>query len=280
MRTIRAGLIGYPVEHSVSPRIFETLGRALGCRVGYKKHQVKPKDLASALSRLRPLAGLNVTIPHKEAVLPLLSGLTPQARAIGAVNAIRFTRKGGWGENTDADGFADALRETGVKVKGAAAMIYGAGGAARAVGYALGKMGAGKVTFKARTERRARKAAKDIGKAFPRTKYMCAGRRAPTCGLHINATPLGMKGFPRRSPAETLSGCEWAFDLVYGRRTPFLKEAARVGAKTMDGSAMLVYQALRAWQFWGGRLGGRSRKALKNDISRDCGFGKFSPLLD
>lgn len=267
MKVFRAGLIGDPVAHSKSPEIFKALGRLLKKKIDYRTHRVRLKDLEQALYSLRRLAGCSITIPHKQAVIPFLSRLTPQARAIGAVNVIRFDRQGPVGHNTDVVGFADALRETGVRVQGTDAVVYGAGGAARAVGYALGQMKAKRVTFVGRNKAKGKKAAMDIGKAFPRTGYSSSSK-APSAQLHINATPLGMKGFPGRSPAASLPACELAFDLVYGRQTPFLKQAAASGAVTVDGTPMLVYQALRAWRFWGGRLGGRSRKSLKDDILR------------
>lgn len=269
MKAVRAAVIGDPIGHSKSPVIFEQLGKLLGTRIIYRKQRVRPKELERALRRLRRLAyrGCSVTIPHKQSVIPFLRRLTSQARAIGAVNVIRFDKNGPVGHNTDAAGFADALKETGVKVKGADAVVYGAGGAARAVGYALGRMKARKVTFAARNKEKAKLAAKDIGKSFPKTRYAAAtmGTKAK---LQINATPLGLNGFAQRSAAASLPLCELAFDVVYGRQTPFLRQAIRRGAKAVDGTGMLVYQALRAWQYWGGSLAGRSRTALKNDIIR------------
>ena len=108
---------------------------------------------------------------------------------------------------------------------------------------------------------------RDLGKAFPKTRFSAG--QAVAAPLWVNATPLGMKGFPRRSPApKGLGGCELAFDLVYGRKTPFLKQARASGSKTVDGLSMLAYQALRAWEFWFKPLPAPRRRALKTAIIR------------
>lgn len=217
------GLIGWPLSHSLSPRIFELLG---------ERYVLRPAETLSP-EVWRDLAGFNVTIPHKQNVMGFLKDLSPEAAAIGAVNCVHQGR----GYNTDAPGFADALLETGYRAR--RARIYGKGGGARAVFYALEELGVEIVT------------------------------EGPA-DLHINATPLGMKGFPDASPTDELPGCKLAFDLVYGRVTPFM----RLAPWAVDGSAMLVYQALRAWEIWRGQsLTSERRRALKNDI-----IGKLWPF--
>ena len=210
------GLIGWPLSHSLSPRIFAALGERYELRPG---PELKPELWAG-------LAGFNVTIPYKQAVIPYLSSLSPEAEAIGAVNCVHEGR----GYNTDAPGFADALLETGYRAR--RARIYGKGGGARAVFWALEELG---------------------------VEVVADG----PADLHVNATPLGMAGFPDASPALELPGCRLAFDLVYGRVTPFMRQAPWA----VDGSAMLVYQALRAWELWRRKpLTAEGRRALKNDI--------------
>lgn len=246
---VRLALIGRPVSHSLSPRIFAELGRLLGRRVSYKALRVEDAALEAVVRGFRG-AGFNVTIPHKRAVMPLLDALTPEARAIGAVNAVRFSERGLIGHNTDAAGFLDALPR-----KAKDAVVFGAGGAARAVAYALGESGARSVRIVARSPGKARSLALEFGKLFPRTRFSAgAPMRAD---VWVNATPLGMKGFPRKSPAPRKLACGFAFDLVYGGKTPFLKDASAAGIGSADGLDMLVCQALRGWEFWRGALGAR-----------------------
>lgn len=216
------GLIGWPLGHSLSPRIFAELGERYVLRPG--------RTLTPRL--WRGLSGFNVTIPYKREILAHLESLSPAARSIGAVNCVFRGR----GYNFDAAGFMDALRELDFKPK--RAVVYGKGGAARAVAYALEKAGV-PVTL--------------VGR----------GETPPRADLHVNATPLGMKGFPPGPVVPSLPGVKLAVDLVYGGTTAFMRLAPRA----VDGTAMLVYQALRAWELWRGvRLSAARRRALKNDI--------------
>lgn len=256
----RAALIGHPVAHSLSPRLFKLLGRRLKPALDYGAVDIAPGALEKALPRLaaRRWLGLGVTRPHKQAVIPLLSRLTPEARACGAVNAIRFANGRSIGHNTDAAGFYDAVRRAGFSAKGQDAVVFGAGGAARAAACALGSAGARRVVFCARNKARARAAAKDLSSAFSKTEFS-VGKARPAA-FWINATPLGWKDSDK-SPAPGRARCEAAFDMVYGRRTRFLVQAAEAGAFASDGLAMLAFQALRAWEFWFSRKIGKVRRA-------------------
>ena len=260
---IRLGLIGNPIAHSLSPAIFGALARLEGVRVTYDARKVEPSALGAALGNLRShgYVGVNVTIPHKRAVLPLMASLTPEARAIGAVNAIRLSGMGLKGHNTDAAGFSDALALLGFSARGKDAAVFGAGGAARAVGYALGKAGAVSVNFTARRKESGRDLARSLEREWPGTKYTFGSARP--AAVWVNATPLGMKGFPAHSPAPAAMVCGLAFDLVYGRKTPFLKAARTAKIKTCDGLGMLICQAVRGWEFWFGTLEEGRRRELQ-----------------
>ncbi|MBI3564716.1 MAG: shikimate dehydrogenase [Elusimicrobia bacterium] len=263
---MRLGLFGRPVSHSRSPRLFAKLARLLKRPIAYEAVEAWPGGLKAAVAVARDAGwrGANVTVPLKEEAAALAASLTPAAKALGAANVLRFGRTV-VGHNTDAEGLRDALRRAGVKARGKDALVFGAGGAARAAGWALAKDGARSVRFTARTPARAKRAARDLARHFPRTRF-CAGACAPS-QIWINATPLGMKGFPDRSPApKRLPAPEVAVDLVYGRRTPFLRDAARRGARAESGAAMLVYQALRAWEFWDRPLGAARREALAGPL--------------
>ncbi len=266
---MKLGLFGFPVGHSRSPRLFARLATLIKKPISYEAVAVPLGTLAAA-ARLRRAAGwrgVNVTAPLKAEAAAYADRLTPAARALGAVNVLRFGR-GVVGHNTDAQGLRDALKSAGVKARGKSTLVFGAGGAARAAGWALAREGARSVRFTARTASRARRTANDLRKIFPRTRFS-AGAGAPA-EIWSNATPLGMKGFPDRSPApKHLPSPEAAVDLVYGRRTAFQRDAAARGARVEDGAAMLVYQALRAWEFWDKPLGGRRRAALAGPLMKE-----------
>jgi len=268
---VKLGILGFPIGHSRSPQLFGVLADKLGVEVTYRAIPVTDTELAGELASLAAdgYAGVNVTIPHKQAVLKLAQSLTPEAEAIGAVNTVRFSAGKAKGHNTDAAGFLDALDAAGFSPKGKDAVIFGAGGAARAVGWALGSAHAAKVLICARSEGKAKELSKALKKSFPKTEFSVGTARA--AALWVNATPLGMDGFPDRSPAEG-SQCRLAFDLVYGRETPFLHEAEVAGAKTLDGLSMLVFQALRGWEFWFEALGEARRKTLAREILKEISW--------
>ena len=257
---MKLGLFGRPVAHSRSPLLFSRLARLLKRPISYVAVEVSDLPGEIAKARARRWRGANVTVPLKEEAAALAYRLTPAARALGAVNVLRFDRVV-VGHNTDGEGLRDALRRAGVRVRGKGALVFGAGGAARAAGWALAREGARTVRFSARTTARAGRAAKDLGPYFPKTIFS-SGAAGPA-EIWVNATPLGMKGFPDRSPApKGLRSPESAIDLVYGRRTAFQRDAHARGARVTDGAAMLVHQALRAWEFWDKPLGARRREAL------------------
>ena len=257
---MKLGIFGRPVSHTRSPRIFARLAVLLKRPISYEA--VLVADLSAAIEKARAEGwrGANVTVPLKEKAAELAQRLTPAAKALGAVNVLRFGRVV-QGHNTDADGLRDALREGGLQIRGKNALVFGAGGAARAAGWALAREGAKRVRFCARTAARAQRAAKALKPHFRKTSFSAG---APVAAdIWVNATPLGMKGFPDRSPApRKLTSPGLAVDLVYGRRTAFQRDAGSRGARVTDGAAMLVYQALRAWEYWDKPLGARRRAAL------------------
>ena len=265
---MRLGLFGRPVSHSRSPRLFARLSHLLKRPISYTAQEVMPGDLAAVVAAARDAGwrGANVTVPLKEEAAALSTRLTPAAKVLGAVNVLRFGRDV-VGHNTDGEGLRDSLRAAGVRIKGRSVLIFGAGGAARAAGWALAREGAGKIRFCARTASRASRAARDLKTHFPRTNFSSG---APVAAdLWVNATPLGMKGFPDRTPApKRLASPGVAIDLVYGRRTAFQRDAKARGACVMDGASMLVHQALRGWEYWDKPLGAR-REALAGPLLKE-----------
>ncbi|MFI5349467.1 MAG: shikimate dehydrogenase family protein [Elusimicrobiota bacterium] len=257
---MKLGIFGRPISHSRSPRLFARLGRLLNRSIDYEA--VLVEDLTAAVKKAQAAGwrGANVTVPFKEEAAASACRLTPAAKALGAANVLRFDRHT-IGHNTDGEGLRDALRAAEMRIKGKGALVFGAGGAARAAGWALAREGAKSVRFCARTPARAKRAARALAPHFPRTAFSAG---APVAApVWVNATPLGMIGFPDRSPApKSLRSPEFAIDLVYGRRTAFQRDAAARGARVIDGAAMLVHQALRAWEYWDKPLAPRRRAAL------------------
>ncbi|NBC96585.1 MAG: shikimate dehydrogenase [Deinococcus-Thermus bacterium] len=243
---------------------------ALGVDARYEAWDVPPSELAGTVARLREpdVLGANVTVPHKRAVMELLDRLAPEARAIGAVNVIAKTAAGLEGSNSDAEGFLRSLREAGVDPAGRHVRLLGAGGAARAVGWAFLRAGVARLEIVNRTHARAEELAADLADgAGGRVTALIEATAAPEAvGVWVQATSLGMRKQGRDPqerpvPAAVLEACARsatqppvAVDLVYRpRRTPFLRDAEAAGMTVVDGTGMLVHQGAVAFEAWTGR---------------------------
>lgn len=256
------GLIGDPVEHSLSPCLHSFLLERAGLNYRYLAFRVSRDALGDALAGMRALGirGLNVTIPHKEAVVPLLDRLSPEADAIGAVNVIVNEDGVLVGTNTDTWGFLRPLESRGIVVQGKRAVVVGAGGAAAAVAYALLSSGA-EVAIVNRTPERARELARRLSRfgpvgAAPMEAMPGLVREA---GLLVNATPVGMWPHTGDSPVppSLLREGLAIYDLVYNPpETRLLGEARARGCTVIGGLEMLVWQGVRALEIWtGARFG-------------------------
>jgi shikimate dehydrogenase len=264
--TDKVGLIGWPVAHSVSPAMHNAAFAALGLDWRYELLPVEPGRVAAMVTRLRleGFQGANVTVPHKQAVMPYLDHVTEDARAVGAANTI--VRRGEWliGDNTDADGFLLGLSKAKVTLAGRRALIIGAGGAARAVVYGLLQFPIAEVLLLNRSAERAETLARDLDRrdgGSPRVavrpftaETLIESARA--ADLLVNTTSIGMwpdvnasiwpEGVP--VPAHLV-----VFDLVYHPLETRLLQQARVsGARAIDGLEMLVQQGALAFQVWTG----------------------------
>jgi shikimate dehydrogenase len=262
-QTKLVGLIGHPVEHSLSPAMHNSAFAVLGLNWCYLPLPVLPEQLGEAVAGLRALGfvGANVTVPHKQAVMPYLDEVTPEAQAIGAVNAI-VVREGFIGYNTDWQGFLTALSEGGFDPQDKRAVVLGAGGAARAVVYALAHARA-QVTVLNRTPARAQALVQDFSPLFP-SRSLASFPFTPqtlevqTTEAHllVNTMPVGMWPEVDQSPwPEDLAfpGHLTVFDLVYNpRQTKLLQQARAVGAKGIGGLGMLVHQGAAAFGLWTG----------------------------
>lgn len=262
----RAGVIGYPLGHSISPAVFQAAFDAAGIEAAYEAWPTEPEQLEGRIASLRgdDFLGANVTIPHKEAVVPLLDGLEGAAAVIGAVNTIVHRDGQLTGYNTDVAGFARALREdAGFDAKGKRAVIIGGGGAARAVALALVEANASIVLLIGRTPKRLDgivAALRKIEGAGTTITWAHWGdgvflEQVPHSDLIVNCTPVGTRKSETegQSPidAQFLPAGGLVFDLVYNpQETPLLKAAKERGAKTAGGLGMLVYQAAESFRLW------------------------------
>lgn len=249
------GVLGYPVRHSLSPAMHNAAFQALGLNWVYLAFEVPPELLPQAVTGMRGLGirGLNLTIPHKQAVIPLLDGLTDAAARIGAVNTLFWHEGQLMGDNTDAEGFLRALLEVSVDPTGHTVLVLGAGGAARAVVYALTQRGC-RVYIANRTYERALLLAQAFGaEAIP---LHALEALLPRLDGVVNSTSLGMAPDVHSTPPvawQLVPPTAWACDLVYRpRQTRFLQLAAAHGLKTVDGLGMLVHQGALAFERWTG----------------------------
>lgn len=263
-------LLGDPVAHSRSPHIHNTAFAAQGINAVYLARRVVAEDLAAAVNGLRALRllGANVTLPHKQAVLPLLDTVSPRAEAVGAVNTIVCTEDAGGrrvlrGDNTDVAGFLAPLQPHADRLHGAEMLVFGAGGAARAVVYALlTEHAPARLTLAVRTPPKAEPLARDLAAydehaALDIVPMDEAGPALRASTLVVNATPLGMHPHPDGTPwpaADDFAAEQIVYDLVYHPSTTrLLREAAERGATPLGGLAMLIGQAAAAYRQWTGR---------------------------
>jgi len=270
--------MGHPIHHSLSPEIFSFLSGILKVPVIYRKLDIPPIELISSvriLKKLPLLEGWNVTLPHKEAILSSIDILSPECEATGAVNVVKVSQNKLYGFNTDIPGVLQTFKEHRIRIQGRSALVFGAGGASAAVGTVLGKEGASRVWIVNRTLSRARKISRSLQKRFPATEFKVlppermSGFIEPVA-LYVNATPLGMKGFPKQTylPKKLTPG-SFAFDLIYRPGvTSFIQEAAERGLKTLNGLDMLCWQALFTWEIWVEEIVHKTRikRLLKNHL--------------
>jgi shikimate dehydrogenase len=250
----RAGIIGWPVEHSRSPALHKHWLTRYGIDGEYLRLPVPPDDLARRLRELAAegFAGANLTIPHKEAGLALCDELDPSARRAGAVNTLVFKAGRITGSNTDGYGFIRNLLDHGIGPIGARALILGAGGSARAIGAALQDEGAS-IAFCNRTPARAAA----LAVALPPAGQVAWEHREAALAdftLLVNATSLGMIGQPPLDMNLTHAPPDLGVaDIVYAPlQTPLLAAAAALGLRIAPGLGMLLHQAAPGFEAWFG----------------------------
>lgn len=258
-RTNVCGVIGCPIEHTISPLMHNFYAAETGLDLAYLPFLVRPGQVEAAVRGAFALniKGLNVTVPHKQEVLPYLTGLDEAARVIGAVNTLVRTEDGYHGSNTDAAGLHRAMREAQIRINGQTCILLGAGGAAKAAAYLLAKEGAGKIYLLNRSVEKAEQLAGHIRQTLGYQRIeagpLAAWRQIgeDSC-LAVQTTSVGM--YP--NTADVLiddpafyNKLHTAIDIIYTpAETAFMKLAA--GAKTMNGLTMLLYQGVAAFERW------------------------------
>lgn len=279
------GIFGDPVRHSLSPVMHNAALAACGIDAAYVPFHVAPADLAAAVAGVRALkiSGLSVTVPHKEAIVPLLDEVDPVARRIGAVNTVVNCAGRLIGYNTDASGLLRALREEfGFTPAGRRILLLGAGGACRAAVMALAAGGAASIVIANRSRQRAEELTAAGRDEFPavdfRVRELTAADLAPvlpTVDLLINTSAIGLHGesFPF-SLSEKMASAAFVCDMVYSpsrAETPLVHDARRWGLRAGDGRAMLAAQGEEAFQLWTGRPAppGVMRRAITQG-AREC----------
>jgi len=254
-----AGVIGSPIAHSKSPQLHQHWLKTYGIKGFYIPMDVASTDLERVIRTLPKMGfvGVNVTIPHKEAILSIADLITDRAILIGAANTLIFREDGKLhADNTDGYGFIENLKNGAPhwSAKSGPAAVLGAGGAARAVITSLLDAGVPEILLSNRTRVRAEKLRSDFGNRVQIFDWVRAGNMLENASLVVNTTSLGMLGKPElRVPLDGLRADSVVTDLVYAPlKTHLLETAEQIGCVTVDGLGMLLHQAVPAFERWFG----------------------------
>ena len=273
--TYICGLIGNPVAHTKSPAIHNFLAEKTGFNLAYGAFHVDTGRLDKAIPGAFALGikGLNVTVPYKEEVIPFLTDIDPLAEKIGAVNTLVRCDDGYKGFNTDMPGLLRALERDGVDIKGEDVLILGAGGVARAAAMMLETAGASTVTIMNRNTDRAEELAGSIneicGRSFAHPLPISGYDRLPGDAKYIviQATSVGMHPDIEKAVIEDpefYKRVKVGYDLIFNPpETKFMKLCKEAGAKSFNGSKMLLYQGIIAYEFWTGL-------SISDDLADKC----------
>jgi shikimate dehydrogenase len=262
-KTKLLGVIGDPISHSLSPLIHNAALAAMGLDFAYLPFAIKPADLERAIAGFTAIGvqGFNITIPHKQAIMPLLSEVTAVAQAVGAVNTVWRTESGWSGTNTDVAGWLAPLRSLPLDWGNTKVIILGNGGAARAVVAGCAQLGCAAIQVVGRDRHKLQ----TFQQSWQNSTFTLnlqvhpwekLGELLPQAGLIVNTTPIGMQPQIERSPltsadVECLSASVIAYDLIYTPNpTLFLQQAEAKGARAIDGLEMLIQQGAAALQIW------------------------------
>lgn len=264
----KAAVIGAPIAHSLSPRLFAFWCERAGIDGDYRAIETADDDTAFTETIKGLLAagyrGVNITLPHKLRALQIANEITPRARAIGAANMLRLWRDRIIADNSDAEGFLKALQLHAPEFSGGAALVLGAGGAAPATIWALREAGCSYIYITNRTRARAETLARRFGSNVEPVGWEERGKLVPYADIIVNTTALGLK--PQDDLPVSLEGARdetIIADIVYEPSlTPFLMQAKKQGLKYFNGLAMLVFQAMPGFHQWFGAEPGPAEEAM------------------
>ncbi|HDQ26295.1 MAG TPA: shikimate dehydrogenase [bacterium] len=254
------GIIGFPLSHTLSPAMHNTVYKKYRMNREYLVYETKPGELKAMIKRIKTekIAGVNVTIPYKQAVMRYLDRVDRAARAIGAVNTIVNKKSGLIGYNTDYTGFLRTLKEKKIKLKDKKVVMFGAGGAAHAVAYAINMQKPKEFHIYNIDIPMIENLAEKI-----RLKNVCMGTLVKSAAkddviaaadLIINATSVGMNGKSAPYKISRLKKTAVVYDIIYNPpKTPLLKNAQKKGARIINGLDMLIYQGMDSFKLWTGR---------------------------
>ncbi|MEC9069488.1 MAG: shikimate dehydrogenase [SAR324 cluster bacterium] len=253
------GLIGDPVEHSFSPPMMNAVFSYMNLDACYLAFQVDEKKVSEAIAGIRALnfAGVNVTVPHKSAVIPYLDEVSPLAKKIGAVNTISNVKGRLKGTNTDFSGFLRSLKTLNFSPKKKTIALLGSGGSARALVAGLADAGALRVMLHNRTAERAEKLVTEFSRYFPLTQLEAVSLQTiheTPLDLLVNTTTVGMFSSDLPLDLKKCRKINLLADIIYRpSQTPLLKQAKELGINAVNGIDMLLYQGCDAFTFWTGK---------------------------
>jgi shikimate dehydrogenase len=253
-KTRITGIIGWPIEHTLSPAMHNAAYAALSLDYCYVPFLVSPDVLEHAIKAVRALniRGINVTVPHKENVMGYLDEIDPEASFIGAVNTIVNAKGRLIGYNTDGRGFMQSLADIAIDLRDKDVLIIGAGGAARAVGYSLIQK-AKSLSLYGRTKSRVENLIRDLSKIKKGVSMCHDSSEAGRYHMIIHATPLGLKDEdPLPLDTSYLKPGQIVYDLIY-KKTKLVEQASKKGCISMNGLGMLLWQGALAFELWTGK---------------------------
>lgn len=263
-KTKLVGIIGWPIEHTFSPSLHNAAFTEVGLDWAYLPLSVSPDDLEAAVDGIKAMGfmGFNVTMPHKKTVIEYLDGLSEEAILADAVNTVKRDDDRLIGHNTDGRGFIESLKmDADFLPEGKDALIIGAGGAARSVAISLAMSNVSSLTVVNRTSNKAKILTALIKDNFPECEVKVLSQNdekivsaKKSSQLIVNATSKGMRDNPGLPiDIDGISSGHLVYDLIYDPvETDFLKRASELGAKTINGMKMLLYQGMIAWEIWTG----------------------------
>lgn len=251
----RFGIIGTPIEHTLSPLMHSFIAEKCGIDMTYEVFDVTPEKLHENVKNFKAdgFSGFNITSPHKIEIMKELDEIRDDAVRMNSVNTI-VEKSGKWyGYNTDGDGFCQSLIVEGCEIKGKNILVMGAGGSARSICYKLAEYGANSITMTARTESKIHIIGEMV-KKYSDTKFFDVLDKTKEYNIIINTTPLGMYPHTDKNPCDfidIINEKTVCCDIIYNpQKTVFLQEAEKRGAQIINGLGMLILQGILAFEIF------------------------------